>query len=228
MKNNIQHIFFDLDHTLWDFDKNSALTFEKIFKHNDIQIDLRAFLDHYEPINLELWKLYREDKINKIYLRYNRLKRTFNRLDMEVDDDTINQLSKDYITHLSSFDFLMQDAINVLNYLSDNYQLHIITNGFRSVQEKKLNTSKIAHYFKTVTTSDCTGVKKPNPIVFEHALHKAKAVPENSVMIGDSIEADVEGAQKLGITAIWCNFKQEENINSYNEIRQLNELNKMF
>lgn len=208
MKNKVEHVFFDLDHTLWDFDKNSALTFSKIFKKNAIPVPLDSFLEIYEPLNLELWKLYREDKINKETLRYNRLKKTFSRLNFYISDALIHQLSSDYIDHLSTFDNLFHKTIDVLNYLQPKYQLHIITNGFKAVQEKKISNSKIDHYFRTITNSESTGYKKPNPIVFEYALDQAKAKPETSIMIGDSIEADIQGALNIGMQAIWCNFKK--------------------
>jgi putative hydrolase of the HAD superfamily len=203
--NNIKHIFFDLDHTLWDFDKNSALTFEKIFKLNNILIPLKEFLKYYEPINLAYWKLYREEKVDKETLRYKRLKDTFNAVGFEVSDKAINKLSVDYIAYLSSFNHLFIDTLEILDYLHTKYNLHIITNGFQEVQHKKLDKSNISHYFKTVTNSEMVGVKKPNPKIFEFALDKATAKVTESIMIGDSYEADVLGALNYGMEAIWYN-----------------------
>jgi putative hydrolase of the HAD superfamily len=79
---NIQHVFFDLDHTLWDFEKNSDLTFQKIFQKNKLSIDLDSFLEVYRPLNFEFWKLYREEKVTKSELRYGRLKNTFDALNV--------------------------------------------------------------------------------------------------------------------------------------------------
>lgn len=176
---NISHIFFDLDHTLWDFDKNSGLTFDKIFQINDIDVNLKKFLEIYEPINLNYWKLYREEKIDKESLRYKRLSDTFNILNIEVKSRVINKLSEDYIEHLCTFNHLFDGTIEILEYLMPKYQLHIITNGFKEVQQGKLNNSNIQHYFKTVTNSEMAGVKKPNPKIFNHALLLAKANIEN-------------------------------------------------
>ena len=150
---NIKHIFFDLDHTLWDFDKNSGLAFDKIFKINKVDVNIPLFLSIYEPVNLNYWKLYRDAEIDQKQLRYGRLRDTFDALEFAVEDELIYVLAEDYITHLTTFDHLFEDTIEILNYLHPNYVLHIITNGFSEAQEKKLNVSKISHYFKTITNA---------------------------------------------------------------------------
>lgn len=207
--NNISHVFFDLDHTLWDFDKNSGLTFEKIFELNEIDINLNDFLKVYEPINLNYWKLYREEKIDKASLRYKRLSDTFNILEFEVKSRTINRLSEEYIEHLCTFNHLFDGTLELLEYLAPKYKLHIITNGFKEVQHGKLNNANIDHYFDTVTNSEMVGVKKPNPKIFNHALQIAKADIDESIMIGDNLEADVLGALDIGLDAICFNYHKE-------------------
>lgn len=223
---NINHIFFDLDHTLWDFDKNSALTFDKIFKLNKVEVDIARFISIYEPVNLNYWKLYRNAEIDQIQLRYGRLKDTFNALEFTVEDKLIHLLSEDYITHLTTFDHLFEDTIEILDYLQPKYHLHIITNGFSEAQDKKLQVSKITHYFKTVTNAEMAGVKKPNPIIFHHALQLANARAEESLMIGDSYEADVLGALEVGYDAIFFNYRRDESESNIKQINQLKELKK--
>lgn len=208
-KGLITDIFFDLDHTLWDFDKNSALTFEKIFNSHKVQVDLYDFLKVYVPKNLAFWKLYREEKITKIALRYQRLKDVFDELKYEISDDIIHILSEDYIAHLSSFDHLLPYTTEVLDYLSPNYKLHIITNGFQAIQEKKLKTSNIYDYFDQVIDSEMAGVKKPNPLIFEMALQKANVSPRSSLMIGDNLEADILGAKAVGFHVMHFNAHNE-------------------
>ncbi|PQV45706.1 putative hydrolase of the HAD superfamily [Jejuia pallidilutea] len=203
--NGITDVFFDLDHTLWDFEKNSALTFDRIFKLNGIPVELNEFLKHYTPINFLYWKLYREERIKKEALRFSRLNDTFKALKLSVEERVIHQLSEDYIKHLSAFNFLMEDATSILKYLQSHYKLHIITNGFNEVQYRKMDTSNIIHFFETITNSEIAGVKKPNPKIFNFALNLAKAKPEQSIMIGDSMEADVEGALNIGMDAIFFN-----------------------
>jgi len=222
-----KHIFFDLDHTLWDFDKNSALTFEKIFKLNNLDIDLDSFLKVYVPINLQYWKLYREEKIDKKSLKFARLNDAFKALDLEVSARIVHKLSDDYITYLSTFNHLFPDTIALLEYLQPKYTLHIITNGFKEVQHGKLNQSHIDHYFQTVTNSEMVGVKKPNPKIFKHALHMAKATAEESLMIGDNLEADIMGALNFGMDAICFNYHKETLASDIIGVDDLSEL-KMY
>ena len=221
---NISHVFFDLDHTLWDFDKNSGLTFQKIFELNSIAVNLHEFLEVYEPINLNYWKLYREEKIDKASLRYKRLNDTFNILDFEIKSRVINKLSDDYINYLCTFNNLFDGTLEILDYLSPKYKLHIITNGFKEVQQGKLNNANINHYFKTITNSEMVGVKKPNPKIFNHALSLANATVEESVMIGDNLEADVLGALDIGLDAICFNYHKENLTNGIKFVDNLLEL----
>jgi len=224
MKNEIKHVFFDLDHTLWDFDKNSGLTFEKIFKLNTIEVNLDDFLRVYEPINFKYWKLYREEKVTKSNLRYGRLRETFDKIGVKVEDEMIYHLSESYIDYLSTFNHLFDGTFEILNYLKDKYQLHIITNGFEEAQDKKMTTSNIKPYFKTVTNSEMVGVKKPNPKIFNFALDWAKAKPHESVMIGDSLEADIEGAHNIGMDTIHFDYRDTHNNHKYKRITNLKTL----
>lgn len=219
--NNISHIFFDLDHTLWDFDKNSALTFYKIFEINNIKIDMVEFLAVYVPLNFEYWKLYREEKIDKATLRFGRLNDAFNMLNIKVKRSMIYKLSDDYIIYLPTFNHLFDGTIEILDYLHGKYKLHIITNGFKEIQQGKLNNSNIDKYFITVTNSEMVGVKKPHPKIFKHALNMANANAENSIMIGDNYEADILGALGSGVDAIYFNCHKE---NLENGVKQVNNL----
>ncbi len=219
--NGIRHIFFDLDHTLWDFDKNSALTFKKIFDIHSIDVDTDKFLSVYEPINLNYWKLYREERIDKQNLRYRRLRDTFNAVDYDISDDIINNLSEDYINYLTTFNHLFEGTIDILEHLFGDYELHIITNGFEEAQQRKIDNANISHFFKTVTNSEAVGVKKPNPIIFNHALKIANANPTESLMIGDNYEADIQGALDVGLDAILFNY---HNYKDVDHIKQVNHL----
>jgi putative hydrolase of the HAD superfamily len=221
----IKHVFFDLDHTLWDFEKNSDLTFKKIFLKHDIKTDLIGFLKIYKPLNIEYWKLYREEKINKEELRYQRLKTAFDAINYEISDDLIDILAIDYIECLPDYNHLFEGTFEILEYLKGKYELHIITNGFEEIQTKKMESSRILDYFSTLVTSESVGVKKPNPKVFNYALEKANAQSNNSIMIGDSIEADIEGALSVGMKAIHVNFEKEKlnNVN-FNTITSLLDL----
>ncbi|MEO9511990.1 MAG: YjjG family noncanonical pyrimidine nucleotidase [Flavobacteriaceae bacterium] len=205
MFNDVTDIFFDLDHTLWDFERNSALTFKKILKENAVDVVPEDFLEVYVPINQAYWKLYREDKITQSELRHQRLKKSFEGIEKTISDKSIEILSQEYIAHLSSFTHLFPHTIEVLEYLAPRYKLHIITNGFQEIQEKKLKGSNIHNYFDQIIDSEMAGVKKPNPYIFKLAMEKAKVIPEKALMIGDNLEADIMGAQSVGMQALHFN-----------------------
>lgn len=202
---NITDIFFDLDHTLWDFEKNSALAFQKVFETHKITIDLPSFLKIYEPINLKYWKLYRDEEISKQQLRRGRLNDAFSLINLAFPTKVIDELAVSYIDFLPHHNHLFPGTFELLDYLKPNFKLHIITNGFEEVQSKKLINSKIDSYFNTVTNSEHVGVKKPNPKIFNYALNQANTHPEKSVMIGDSFEADIQGASAVGMHAVFFN-----------------------
>ncbi len=224
MNINITDVFFDLDHTLWDFEKNSALALENVFKMQDISIDMSDFLQLYIPINREYWERYRKDEIDQNELRFGRLKDTFDLMELVIDDHVIVYLSEQYLHYLPKYNHLYEGAIEILDYLRPKYNLHIITNGFAKIQENKLNNSSITHYFKTITNSEMAGVKKPNAKIFDYALNLAETKKENSIMIGDCIEADVGGALDAGMDAIFFNENKvpvAENIKQVNHLLEL-------
>ena len=207
----IKNVFFDLDHTLWDFERNSALTFELLFNKYKLDIDINSFLKVYVPINLEYWRLYRNESISKEYLRFNRLNEAFKKLNIDVSSDLINKLSYDYIENLPKFNHLIDGAHELLLYLKKKYKLYLITNGFRNVQSNKLKNSGIGNFFLSIYDSESIGVKKPNPLIFNHALDDSGCIARESVMIGDSFEADIQGSLSVGMNAIhYVNFGEKE------------------
>ena len=218
----IKHIFFDLDHTLWDFEKNSALAFEKIFQELKFSIDTQQFMDIYNPINVAYWKLYERNEIDQEALRVNRLKDAFEAINFEVTLEEINAISHLFIEYLTSNNHLIEGTIETLDYLKDNYELHIITNGFSFVQEVKLQKSNLDKYFVTITNSELAGHKKPHENIFQYALLLANASKNQSIMIGDSIEADVLGAINFGMKAVY--FNPENQTVSHNQIIQIQKL----
>jgi putative hydrolase of the HAD superfamily len=209
---NISDIFFDLDHTLWDFEKNSALAFYKVFEEHKITIDLPLFLQIYEPINMQYWKLYRDEQITKQQLRRGRLNDAFAQMGTSFPVETIDSLAEAYIDFLPLNNHLFPGTLELLDYLKPAYKLHIITNGFEEVQTLKLRNSNIESYFQTVTNSERVGVKKPNPKIFQYALNQANSAPEKSVMIGDNLEADIMGAKAVGMhTLLFSNSHNSDN-----------------
>ena len=205
----VQHVFFDLDHTLWDFEKNSGATFKSIFKELNFEFSLKVFLDFYNPINHYYWKQYRENMISEVELRYLRLEKTFEAMKVPFTPSLLERVAELYIQQLSTHTQLFEDTISTLEYLSSKYTLHIITNGFELVQQRKLENSGIACFIKTVLTAEKIGVKKPHPTIFLSAMKTAEVLPEHAMMIGDSLEADIQGALKLGMQAIHFNSHKE-------------------
>ena len=227
MKNEkIKDVFFDLDHTLWDFDKNSEMAFDAIFKEKHPTIETKLFIEHYISINKACWKLYQYDKITHAELRYMRLKNTFDALSYAISDTAIEEIANEYIAILPENNHLFDGTVEILDYLSKEYRLHIITNGFANVQLKKLKNSKIYNYFCTITNSEMAGGKKPNAVIYQHALNLAKTHSSNSIMIGDCLEADVQGAIDAGLEAIFFNWEGIEVPKNIIQVNHLLELKK--
>ena len=206
-----RHIFFDLDHTIWDFDKNAEETLQELFVMHELdKIGLSsadAFIETYTRNNHSLWAQYHVGKITKDYLREARFRTTF--LDLGVQPDLIPVGFEDeYVKLCPTKTNLFPDAHEVLTYLKSKYTMHLISNGFKESTEIKIAGSNISHYFDQIIISEAVGVNKPDKAIFEHALSLAGAVKDESIMIGDSIEADIRGALNFGMDAIYFNPAQ--------------------
>jgi putative hydrolase of the HAD superfamily len=223
-KSTIKALYFDLDHTLWDFEQNSALAFKALFKQYDIGLELDSFLNVYIPNNIAYWRLYREGKIDKEKLRYERLKTVFDLLNYNASDALIFDMADAYIQTLPEYNTLFPGAISILETLKPHYALHMITNGFKDVQHYKMKNSGLLPYFETITDSSSVGKKKPDPEIFNHALKVGGVRSSEAVMIGDSLEADIAGALSVGMHAVHFMPLKQINPTHYKEIEQLEEL----
>lgn len=209
-----KHIFFDLDHTLWDFEQNSKEALKELFEEYNLQELLAQsfndFMQVYHDINHAYWDAYKKGNTTREALRNGRFIDTLKHFNCKNEQLAIT-ISEDYIQRSPYKKQLFDGAIQVLDYLKNKaYILHIITNGFNEVQFIKLTESALLPYFKTITTSENAGHNKPHDKIFIHALAQAGAQKSESIMIGDNFEADVEGAIKAGIDAIWFNPLKEE------------------
>lgn len=209
----IKHIFFDLDHTIWDFDKNATETLTELYE----QYNLRAlgldscelFIERYAENNQKLWADYHLGKITKETLRSQRFHKTF--IESGVSPDKVPQeFEADYVRISPTKRNLFEGSEKVLAYLQQKYTLHIISNGFKETTLTKMDLCNLNPYFCNVIISEDVGVNKPDKAIFEYALTKAGARKEESIMIGDSLEADIRGAQDYGIKAIFFNPLQKE------------------
>ncbi len=222
------HLFFDLDHTLWDFEKNSDKTFEFLFKKHQIPCDLEKFLYYYRNINVSYWERYRKNEVSKEVLKTGRLNDTFDKIKVSISDELIQLLAEEYLLYLPKNNHLFEGTIETLTYLKNKYHLHLITNGFNEVQYEKIKNSNLEPYFEQIITSEDIGVKKPDPAIFDFALKKANATKKESVMIGDNWEADVMGALQFGMKAIYFNPENKIVGESITSISSLLELKKLF
>ncbi len=197
-----EHIFFDLDHTLWDFNTNAALAYKRCFDEMKIDMPVERFLPVYRLVNERYWELYRNGEVTKEQLKYGRLKDSFDLLEYSISEEKILVLADLFLKYLPMFNHLFDGAREVLDYASRKYRLHIITNGFDEVQLPKLENADIARYFDTVVTAEQAGARKPDSDIFVRAFQQSKAIPHYSLMIGDSYEADILGAIQVGMSAV--------------------------
>lgn len=204
-----KHIFIDLDRTLYDFDLSTRETFLELFDKFGLYergvTPFEKFYELYLKNNLALWDQYRKGEVKKRFLNVHRFHITL--LAFGINDRAFaGRFASDY-RHLSPRKkALFPNVIEVLEYLHKKYTLHIITNGFDDVQEIKIKANELEKYFTTITTSEEAGAKKPEKRIFLYALKKAGALPEESLMIGDDLEVDIEGARQVGIDGLFCNF----------------------
>ncbi len=219
MPKKYTHLFFDLDNTIWDFDSNSFTALKEALKKTVLLDKIGVYEDYYkifESVNDRLWDLYRQGKLSKKELRSLRFEESLEKNGTPFPGmaETINDV---YIDELPVNTKLIEGAREILDYLHTKYEMAVITNGSKEVQYKKIRQSGLSHYFKKIFTSDEIGAPKPRKAIFEHAVKSMNARKRNSLMIGDSWEADILGAMKYGIDQIYflqgyvLNGKSSEN-----------------
>ena len=205
-----KHLFFDLDHTLWDFDANARVTLQQL--HVDLKLpergihDFDLFYRNYLAHNEALWAKYRNGQIKQDELRLKRM--WLSLLDFKIADEALaQQMNELFLQLLPTRTILFPDTIDVLQYLRDKgYSLHLITNGFDEVQHSKLKNSGLSGFFEVVITSEGSNSLKPQKEIFDYALEKTGAKAEESLMIGDAIDVDVLGAFNAGMDAVHVNY----------------------
>jgi putative hydrolase of the HAD superfamily len=228
-----KHLFFDLDHTLWDFDANCRATLEQL--HIDLDLvnkgihDFDLFYKNYLGHNEKLWGRYRNGYIKQEELRIKRMWLTL--LDFKIaDEDLARQLSELFLQLLPTRTILFPDTIEILEYLEKKgYQLHIITNGFEKTQHNKLNTSGLEGYFKEVITSEGSNSLKPQKEIFDFAMEKAGTTAAESLMIGDALDVDILGAMNAGMDQVHVNYNDlPQDLEPTYTIRALRELREIL
>ncbi|KAA3642470.1 MAG: noncanonical pyrimidine nucleotidase, YjjG family [Bacteroidetes bacterium] len=222
-----KHLFFDLDRTLWDFERNSTETITDLLESLDLKNknigNAHDFLNVYKSKNQELWLAYRQGKISKDKLRQERFHQAF--LHFELNDPELALHFNDkYVEICSSKPHLLPNAKEVLRYLDEHYMMHIITNGFVEAQYVKIKNTGLENYFKQVVVSDGLGYRKPDKRIFHHAMKLAGASQKDSLMIGDDYDADIVGARAIGIDQVYFKPMHEKPKEATFEITDLKEL----
>lgn len=233
MATTYKHLFFDLDHTLWDFESNARLTLEELHDRLKLQeygiSNFDDFFERYNYHNTRLWERYRKGFIKRDELRLKRMRLTL--LDFKIGNEALAKtMDVQFLDQLPTRTLLFSNALEILDYLrTKGYALHLITNGFDTVQHNKLKYSGLTPYFEAVITSEASNSLKPNKAIFDYAFNKTGAAPSESIMLGDDIEADIEGARNAGIDQVFVNHKQiTEPVNATYTVSSLIELKNIF
>jgi len=232
-KMKYRHLFFDLDHTLWDFDTNSRHTLQQLYISMELEQkgvnDFDRFLENYLAHNEKLWERYRNGYIKVDEMRVKRMWHTL--LDFRIGDEALaQQLSNLFLDQLPTRTAVFPHTFEVLDYLTGKgYKLHLITNGFEKTQHSKLQHSGLARYFQEVITSETSNSLKPKKEIFEYAMNRVQCCSEECIMIGDSLEVDIQGAMNAGMDQVFVNHLCIEcTIKPTYEVRSLKELETIF
>ncbi len=207
-----KHIFFDLDHTLWDYEKNAKETLYELhflFELSKLNILQEKLLEVYRLVNFELWRSYNKGLVNKDELREIRFFKTLGHLGIN-DRMLAAKMEEAFLEICPKKPHVLPNCIEVLEYLREKYVLHIITNGFKGSTNSKLVNSGLKPFFKETITSECIGITKPNAAIFEYAIKKAGTNAEESIMIGDNPETDIQGAFNTGMDRIHYNPRKRD------------------
>lgn len=205
-------IFFDLDHTLWDYDRSAEQTLEELYLRYELDkygaIDLPSFVSNFFQINLKLWDGYNKGDISKYYLRTNRFRLVFEAAQINLSHcppDVVAGFNSDYLQECPQKGNLLPGAIDTLESLKEDYQIHIITNGFEESQRIKLKYAGLEPYIQEMITSESAKSKKPQEQIFKYALKRTGASLVSSIMIGDNLNTDIKGAREFGMDQVYFN-----------------------
>ncbi len=227
-----KHFFFDLDHTLWDFEKNSKQALEELYDNYDLKkyelFSKKEFLETFDKVNKRLWHRYSNGNMTSKKLREDRFNLIFHELKLPVRFIP-KDMSEVYLQTSPRKSNVFPSTHETLDYLEQHYNLHIITNGFDDVQEIKMQSAALTNYFDKVITSETTKHKKPQREIFEYALKISNAKAEDSIMVGDNLTADIIGARNVGIDQVFFNPDKNHHTESVTyEISCLSEMQKLF
>jgi putative hydrolase of the HAD superfamily len=228
-----KHLFFDLDHTIWDFEANSRQTLAELYTQLHLKEkgvdDFDRFHKKYLVHNEKLWARYRKGFIKTEELRWKRMWLTL--LDFKIGDEKLaREMGVIFLDLLPTRKILFPYTHEILSYLSNKkYTLHLITNGFEKTQHSKLKNAGLDIFFTEVITSEGSNSLKPHKAIFDYALQKAKAKLGESIMLGDDLEVDIAGARNAGFDQVYVNhLNKEPLIQPTYTVHSLKELENIF
>lgn len=207
-----QHLFFDLDHTLWDYDRNVTESLSELYQIYGLQdlgiSSFEKFFESFHAVNFQLWDWYNVGKIDKHNLRKERFPRIFAHAGGNFEAIPA-AFEEDFMHRTSSKPHVFPYSKEILTYLKEKYRIHVITNGFNESQAKKMKSADLDGYFELVVTSETTGYKKPDPRIFHYTMDQLNTKPEVCLMIGDNPNSDILGAQRAEIDQVYFNPEEK-------------------
>lgn len=207
-RKHYKHLFWDLDNTLFDFDKAAEIALREMFVHFDLPIyfeDFETFFGIYHEINIDLWDKYKHGEVGKDQVKFGRFIKTLEQGGCN-NIQIAHEMADHFLDNISEKNVLMPGTEKVISRLSEKYQMHIISNGFREVQYRKLIVTGLSPFFKSVVLSEEVKAQKPSRLIFEKALINVNARKSESLMIGDNYDADILGAKNFGIDQIYIPY----------------------
>lgn len=225
-------LFFDIDHTLWDFESNSVETLRDLYHETGLPAlgvqDFDDFNRVYHAINDRLWDRFRKGYLSRQELRWKRMWQTL--VHYRIPDEALaKKMSERYLEILPTKTALFPHAEEALEHCRlAGYEMHLITNGFELTQQQKLLNAGIHHFFGKMITSEQAMSMKPHREIFVYALEQTGADARSSVMIGDALEIDILGGQQAGMDQVYFNparkphdWKPTYEISCWSELKRL-------
>jgi putative hydrolase of the HAD superfamily len=227
-----KHLFFDLDHTLWDYTSNSGDSLKEMFHQCDLEPIFKEpdnLVNTFSKYNEWVWGEYKNDRMTKHELRTRRFELTLEEFGIN-DPVFASKLNDIFLSIMPYKTALIEGAWEIMEYLSARkYQMYIVTNGFTKIQIEKLASSRLDQFFSKMFSSEQIGYNKPKPQIFEWALKSVNAKKVESIMIGDELISDIMGARKFGIDQVYYNPKGKPHTEEVTyEIKSLLELKRIL
>ena len=203
-------LFVDFDDTLYDTYGNAVISLRETFDAYRLDrffTDPQVFYDAYWSANIDLWMRYSHGEITRDYLIVERFRRPLSvGQGLEVTEPLCLEMSDKFLDFCSSKPGVIEGARELMDYLKQKgYRMHMCSNGFHEVQYKKLAACGFRDYFDTIILSEDAGVNKPSPLYFNYAFKVSCADRETTLMIGDNLQTDIQGALSAGIDALLFN-----------------------